>query len=135
VDLSEQMLQRAYERGIYQRLETGDLLDSLRAREAAFDLVLAGDVFVYVGDLREVFAAAARALRPGGLFAFTVEHHEGEGFVVRVSQRYAHSREYIESLAATHAFAVLAADLCVLRQDRGEEIHGVVYVLRRAAAT
>ena len=31
------------------------------------------DVFVYVGDLTAVFAGAARALRPGATFAFSVE--------------------------------------------------------------
>jgi predicted TPR repeat methyltransferase len=133
VDLSQQMLAKAFERKIYQRLEVADLVTSLQARGAEFDLILAGDVFIYVGDLRAVFAAAAHALRPGGLFAFTVETHEGTGFVVRVSRRYAHSREYIESLAATAGFEVVAAEPGALRVERGAEIDALVFVLGKPA--
>jgi predicted TPR repeat methyltransferase len=136
VDASEQMLRRASERGIYQRLEHGELLASLQAREAELDLILAGDVFIYVGELGEVFTAAHRALRPGGLFAFTVERHDaGDGFVVLPSRRYAHSRGYIESLAAGRGFAVLAADPIVLRVERGQEVAGIVFLLRRPMPT
>ena len=45
-------------------------------------LVIAADVFAYIADFAEVCAAVARVLDEGGLFAFTVETHDGEGAIV-----------------------------------------------------
>ncbi|KAG5188095.1 hypothetical protein JKP88DRAFT_253691, partial [Tribonema minus] len=39
----------------------------------ALDLVLCADTFIYVGALERCFTLARRALRPGGLFAFSTE--------------------------------------------------------------
>ena len=52
---------------------------SLRKRRRSFISVLAADVFVYCGDLAPIAAAVARVMAPGGLFAFTVESHDGSG--------------------------------------------------------
>jgi SAM-dependent methyltransferase len=41
-----------------------------------YDVVVAGDVFVYVGKLDAVIPAARRALRPGGVLAFSIESAE-----------------------------------------------------------
>src|SRR5206468_2993230 len=43
VDLSANMIAIARQRNIYTQLITGGLLDTLRARSGAFDLILAGD--------------------------------------------------------------------------------------------
>ena len=39
----------------------------------AFDVIVSADTLVYFGALEEVVAAAAKALRPGGVLVFTVE--------------------------------------------------------------
>src|SRR5207344_149086 len=102
---------RARERGIYDQLIQGDLLVPLSAAEKAFDLIVAGDVFAYVGDLEAVIRAASRALRPGGHLAFLVELHEGEGFVLRSSGRYAFAAKYLLKLAEAAHFAVVSLEM------------------------
>src|SRR5262249_38928289 len=82
VDLSPGIVAQARAKGIYDRLETGELVEFLDAERAArrrYDLVIAADVFVYLFDLAPVVRAVAHALSPGGLFAFTVETHGGDG--------------------------------------------------------
>src|SRR4029079_7852323 len=100
VDLSEKMMEQARRRGVYSRLTKGDLVEELeRAPAATLDAVLATDVFIYLGDLQRVFLAAARALVPGGLFAFSVELlDEGEIKLTRTG-RYAHSCGYLRRMA------------------------------------
>ena len=56
-------------------------------REATYDLVLAADVFVYIGKLDEMMAEARRVLRPGGLMGFSIENIETPGAPSRPGKR------------------------------------------------
>ena len=62
-------------RPVYDRLmHTDGASDlALASADAPLDLVIAADVLVYIGDIDALVAAAAAALRSGGLFAFTTE--------------------------------------------------------------
>ena len=74
VDLSSKMLAKAAARDVYQRLENLELLAAMQQeRDATYDLVLAADVFVYIGKLDDIVAEAKRVLRPGGLMGFSTE--------------------------------------------------------------
>ncbi|HMC15548.1 MAG TPA: tetratricopeptide repeat protein, partial [Albitalea sp.] len=57
VDLSDSMLAKARERSIYDELACGEIVAWLAGQGAEYDLVIAADVFVYIGDLALVFAA------------------------------------------------------------------------------
>jgi predicted TPR repeat methyltransferase len=74
VDLSEGMLKQAAEKNIYQTVTRAELTAYLRDHHEAFDLIVSADTLVYFGDLTGVVAAATQALRPEGLFVFTLEH-------------------------------------------------------------
>jgi predicted TPR repeat methyltransferase len=134
VDLSPWMISKAAARGIYTRLVTGDIAEAMRENEEAFDLILAGDSFIYVGDLGEVFAAAARTLRGGGLFAFSLERHEGEGFVLHAKVRFAHSIGYIRALARAHAFEELHVREITVRKSGRDDVGGWLVVLGKPGA-
>lgn len=132
VDLSQKMLDKASQRGIYDELLCLDLVEATRRFAGEFDLVVAADVFVYVGDLSDVFAAVRDALRPGGLFAFSVEDAgDADGFVLQRTRRYAHGRAYVERLAGAAGLRSLSRQECVIRKDSDVGIRGLVVVLRR----
>ena len=128
-DLSPRMLVRARERAVYDELHREDLVITLgRVRDA--DIVVAADVFIYVGTLEPTFEAAAASLKPGGLLAFSIETSDGEDVALLSTLRYAHAPAYIERLAATHGFTVEKAEPSVLRVDKDLPIHGLLYVLK-----
>ena len=132
IDLSAEMLAEAQQRQIYQRLEETDLASFLRSAAAAcYDLVVATDVFVYVGDLAATFTGAASAVKPGGRFAFSVESLANEKgvYLLRESGRYAHSRAHIEALAAEHGFGIAAAIETPIRMERNAPIAGYLFIL------
>jgi predicted TPR repeat methyltransferase len=133
VDLSSKMIDRARQRGIYDALEVTELLPALASRRSGCNLVLAGDVFGYIGDLAPVFTAVRDALRPSGLFAFSIEKHDGEreNFILRPSRRYAHSPAYIQSLARITGLQIASAQEQALRKEAGREVIGVIFLLRR----
>lgn len=118
VDLSSAMIDQARERGVYRELVHADLGEFLVSTTQRADLVLAADVFIYVGALDDAFRAIRRVLEPGGCFAFTVEREaEGDGFRLLSSLRYAHSEAYLRRIAASHGFTVLEMRQAPLRQS------------------
>jgi predicted TPR repeat methyltransferase len=129
VDLSVGMLEKAAERKLYDHLAKADLVDFLDAHPASFDLAIATDVFIYIGALERSFAAVAKALRPKGRFAFSVEACNGDSFVIRSSRRFAHSIPYLETLAGRHGFHVDGIIPVAVRLEEGQDILGHVAVL------
>jgi predicted TPR repeat methyltransferase len=128
VDLAANMIEMATARGVYDRLVRDDLNDFLGAHIGSFDLVIAADVFIYVGDIDVAFAATRAALRPQGQFAFSVEAFDGEGFILRPSRRYAHSLAYLRSLALRHGFAERAIHPVSVRQEEGQDLPGFIAI-------
>jgi len=131
VDLSARMLDVAAARGIYSTLTHAALDDFLQRATRPYDLILACDVFIYLGDLRLTFQGIRRALKNEGLFAFTVEQCDAaNGFELLPNLRYAHSAEYITRLATECAFEILEVADAPIRQQDGTPVHAAVLLLR-----
>jgi predicted TPR repeat methyltransferase len=131
VDLSPEMLVRARNRHVYEALVVADLIEFLESRpEGAYDAVLSADVLCYFGNLRPVFAAAARALAPGGFMAFTVEQRLEDGWGLMDSGRYAHSAAHLRE-AARGVLRLAALGTEVLRREAGRPVRGLLCVLAR----
>lgn len=135
-DLSEMMLEKAKDRDVYDELVSGDMVSLLNTSNDAFDLIIAVDVFVYIVDLAPIFLASAKALRAGGLFAFSLEaDKEGESFVLRPSGRYAHSMSYIRRLMDVADLQELSLENCVLRKDMNLPVNGYICVFGKSAVS
>jgi predicted TPR repeat methyltransferase len=134
VDLSEKMLDKAREPGLYDDLACADLVEWLANRQEKWDLVLAADVFVYIGDLAPVFGRVRAALRAGGLFAFSVESSEGvgdgDGYAITPSNRYAHAPAYVQATARAAGFELLEMSPAVLRREHDADVPGQLVLLR-----
>jgi predicted TPR repeat methyltransferase len=135
VDASSGMLEQARARKVYTRLVNSDLLAMMRDEPpTAYDAVTAGYVFEYVGRMDDIAAQAKRLLRPGGVFAFSVEaldplYGSGEAPHRRDVQllgngRFAHSSAYLNRLAAQCGFAVRHFSLAPLRTELGKPLQG-----------
>ena len=101
VDLSEGMLARARARNVYDELARRELTAYLRDSPASFDVIVSADTLVYFGPLDAVAAAAASALRPGGVLVFTVEElSAGAGYSINPNGRYRHASGYLGRVLA-----------------------------------
>lgn len=137
-DLSPRMIERARakrgpdDRPLYDKLAVAGLTSFLSSRpDASADLVIAADVFVYLGELGAAFSQSRRVLKPGGLLAFTVQSHDGEGVVVGEDRRFAHGEGWLrERLAAAGMQAVLV-EVASTREDRGVAVPGLIVVAER----
>jgi predicted TPR repeat methyltransferase len=129
VDLSDGMLAQAKEKAVYDELVKTELTEYLRDTREAFDLIISADTLVYFGDLEQILFAAAGALRPKGLFIFTLEHAvtAGAGVDYRLEWhgRYSHTSAYVERLLARAGLRV-EIGCAELRMESGRPVAGLV---------
>ena len=133
VDLSQRMLEVASRRGVYAKLEQGELTDVL-ARTAAGSAraVLAADVFIYIGDLAPVFAAVARVLAPGGLFALSAEGIDEGTYHLQRSGRYGHAPAYLRALAAQCGLEERRLERATIRREGRGNAEGWLALFAKA---
>lgn len=136
VDLSSGMLAKARTRGVYDELVKAELTAYLNDHPQAFDLVVSADTLVYFGALEAVLEAAWRALRPDGLFIFTVEEaaDAAGAYCLNPHGRYSHQRAYVRQALVDAGFCVAAIVPEVLRMESGNPVNGLVVTATRLAA-
>jgi predicted TPR repeat methyltransferase len=124
IDLSAKMVSIAEKKQIYHALHVGDMIGFLQSA-APYDLVIAADVLVYVGNLSAFIESAFQALNAGGTLAFTVQTFEGEGFLLGQDMRYAHSESYLRAVMKPY-FDIKALKKITPRLDGGKPIDGLL---------
>jgi predicted TPR repeat methyltransferase len=105
------------------------MVEGLRSKpDGSANLLLAADAMCYVGDISPVLVEARRVLAPGGVFAFTLETHKGEGVVIGAGLRYAHAAEYVRQKIAAAGLAVAHLEQASPRNEDNEPVQGLVIV-------
>ena len=137
VDLSRLMLQRAREKGLYDRLEQDELLHFLSHGEERYAAFVAADVLVYVGDPEPLFALIRQRADDDAVIACSIERcplQDGAGYTLRPSGRYAHDPASLAACAARHGFAVLAREDHDIRKEDGNWLAGDLFLFGRVRA-
>lgn len=128
VDLSQKMLDAAHAKGGYDELILKDVLTFLEDNKTPFDLIIAGDVLVYLGDLAPLFANVPKTLKQNGVFVFSIELQDAGDFSLNSSGRFSHSESYLESFITKNQLQLLAQEKIILRYQNNEPVHGLVVV-------
>jgi predicted TPR repeat methyltransferase len=131
VDLSTKMLAEAKQKNLYNELITQDLVTFLSDKHSEYNLVLAGDVFVYMGDLDKIFSEVSTALKKDGLFAFNAEINSREGFTTNQSGRFLHHQLYLDNLAEQYHFKIAYYKNVITRMQNNTPVYGHVYILKK----
>ena len=129
VDLSEKMLDEAMKKAVYNKLIKEDILAYLSNASLNFDYFVSTDVFIYIGDLSDIFRLVKSRNKKGGKLVFSTEDYEGDGFFLEQSGRYSHSKKYIEGLCKKFGFELRHFETQVLRKDKNQYINGGLYIL------
>ncbi len=106
VDLSERIVELAFDRQVYDDLYVGEAVSFLDEFEdddgsrPLWDFIAATDVFPYLGDIDPFLKAAVKRLEPGGYLAFSTETLPedllaGAHYKVGPKHRFAHDEGYI----------------------------------------
>ena len=129
IDLSPKMIERARVTGLYAELTVAEIVEGLRGQpDTSADLVLAADVMVYVHDMTLLLREVARVLTPGGMFAFTVESHAGEGVMLGEGLRYIHTASGVRALIVAAGLTLERIDAASSRTEKNIQVPGLVVV-------
>lgn len=138
VDLSENMLEIAYDRDVYDALYVADVEDYLLNNdEQPWNLICAADVLPYLGDLEKFVNGIASNITPGGHVIFSTETLPDEDFIgqdytVGKFQRFAHQLSYIECIFEENKMEVITSKEIFVRYEQGNPISGHLVLLQTA---
>jgi predicted TPR repeat methyltransferase len=105
------------------------MVEGLRGRpDASADLILAADAAVYLSDLVPLLGEAKRVLAAGGLLAFTLETHGGDGVILGKGLRYAHGAGYVRASIEAAGLALSRLEELSARNEDNTPVPGLVVV-------
>ena len=134
IDLSANMLSKASEKQCYTQLMQADMVVGMQQLSSLFDLIIAADAIVYLGDLKPLFSQAKALLKAEGILAFSIETSSGKApYQLQPSGRFAHSSHYIWTLAQEIGLLPLVNQTVELRHQAGKPVVGAIVVLRQLA--
>jgi predicted TPR repeat methyltransferase len=129
IDLSPGMIEQARVTGLYAELEVADMVLGLRGKaDASANLILAADAMCYVSDIAPVLHEGKRVLTAGGVFAFTLETHDGDGVVIGEGLRYAHGKKTVRDKVVAAGLALAHLEEASPRTEDNAPVRGLVVV-------
>lgn len=131
VDISPGMVELMQRRTLYDHVFIAEIMSWLPEVNDTYDLVVACDVLIYMGDLTGLTRGVSRLLTPHGHFGFTLERCDDD-YTLTGSGRYAHSAQHVREVALETGFEIRALKEGVLRLEQGEPVRGLVVVLQKA---
>ncbi|MFT5451728.1 MAG: putative TPR repeat methyltransferase [Enterobacterales bacterium] len=135
VDLSSNMLKLAKERNDYDALVCEDLVTYINKFDNKFDIIVSADTLVYFGELKVVFRAVVKALKPDGFFTFSLENLTDEltplGYKLEVHGRYTHNQSYIETNIKEAGLVILSIDRAVIRKELTKQVDGWIVTAKK----
>ncbi|MHC4146631.1 MAG: class I SAM-dependent DNA methyltransferase [Planctomycetota bacterium] len=133
VDLSAKMLTKAAGRKTYDDLVKFELTEFLSRQTEAYDIIASADTLCYFGNLEPVFQSAYKALKPGGLLAFTLEDKGEEAPESRLNPhgRYSHANSYVANSLDAAKLAIQSISSVVLRNEGKQPVAGHLVVAKK----
>ena len=129
IDLSKNMIAKAKERQVYDRLIVGDIVDILSVSTEKYDLFVSSDVFMYFGELTTIFNAVRNCCNEDALFMFSVESQVDGQYSLLETGRYSHSENYILT-RASDGFKPIESQEVKLRKEKQSWVIGQIFVLQ-----
>lgn len=137
VDLSENMLEIAFDREVYDALYVADVEDYLLDNdEETWNLICAADVLPYLGDLEQFAKGITGNLDSGGYCIFSTEtlpHDDfaGQNYTVGKFQRFAHQLSYIENIFSKNNMKICISNEIIVRYEQGNPIFGHLVLMQK----
>jgi predicted TPR repeat methyltransferase len=132
IDLSTKMLDEAKKKNLYNKLYQVEIKEFLQNYDSKFDIILAFDLFIYIGNLNQIFALIKKILTEKGIFALSIEENfDCKDYILqRNTARYAQSMSYIMRLAEENSLSIIKNDKLYIRKGEVDGIKGRLIILQ-----
>ena len=129
IDISRNMVAKAEERQVYDRLIVGDIVNILSSSKEKYDLFIALDVFIYIGELTKIFKTVRNCCNKNAMFIFSIESQLDDGYSLLKTGRYSHSESYIFN-SASDGFKLIESHEVNLRKEKEGWIDGKIFIFQ-----
>jgi predicted TPR repeat methyltransferase len=129
--------------GLYNETKVGDIIEIFRELKPV-SLIVAGDSYIYFGDLNPLLESVSDSLVGGGYAAFTLEDVDavsatslnitkpGWRWMLTPSGRFAHNKEYVKTLGGKHSLHTMYYEhLDGFRYENGVPVRGHIFVMKK----
>ncbi len=125
VDISQNMLDIAAQKGIYHKLVKDDINNFLSLDNLMYDFVLALDVFEYVPNIENTIS-----MIKGDTLIFNIEKSNPEikTFSLNFTGRYQHNPQYIQTILEKSGYKTISKHEMILRQENEKSVDGVLFI-------
>ena len=96
-----------------------------------FDLFVAGDVLIYIGDLSNIFKKLEQKSTENSHFVFSVETLKFGSYQLNENGRFSHSQNYILRIAEEFGWHKINVISTKLRLEGNGWVYGSIYTLSR----
>ena len=132
IDLSPGMIKEARATELYAELEVADMIEGLRRRLMRARTSSSPRMPSSISPIsRRCSTEVKRVLVSGGVLAFTLETHDGDGIILGEGLRYAHSAEYVRGAIAKAGLKLLTLEPASPRIENNEPVRGLVVVAEK----
>ena len=129
VDLSQNMISKARDRGVYDNLIIGDIVHTLKSAREKYDLFVALDVLIYIGDIVDITNAIKDCCTEHSFLILSIESQKDGGYSLLKTGRYSHSLEYVLNITSDN-FQLIKVKEVNLRKENGKWIAGQIIILQ-----
>ena len=98
IDISIEMLKKAKEKSIYSELQCCDIINFLTKTNEKYELIIAGDVLIYIGNLSKLFRLCSSVMTENARFIFSIEVEKTKNYSAKLTGRYSHNYNYIKKI-------------------------------------
>ena len=133
VDISENMLLQAKKKYIFDRLVLDEIINFLNTEDKLYNLITAGDVFTYFGDLQLLLNAIANSLNGNGQLIFTISENNtnNDDFYLTPSGRFIHNSDYVLKLLKKCGLQKISIERKPLRNEGDKVVYGYIIAAQK----
>ena len=123
------MVSKTRKLNLYDRLIVGDIVDILDTSKEKYDLFIALDVFIYIGELIKIFKTVRQYSNENALFIFSIESQVDDGYSLLKTGRYSHSESYVLKNTSDE-FKLIESQEVNLRKEKEGWIEGKIFIMQ-----
>jgi predicted TPR repeat methyltransferase len=128
IDLAAEMVALARAKELYTTLMVTDIKEFLQTTKGSYELIVAADVFGYLGAMEEVFLGVGHCATREARLLFSTELGSGTVPELRPSGRFAHPDSYIRKTSQAAGWKLLSSRSAELRRERGRQVIGTLWL-------